>query len=75
MIVILLGWLASANCLLFLPSWGLQIYPLPEEDYAELEEMTLFRFYLEIKLLQPFEHEFNAVQHFIYAGSKYTDVI
>ena len=28
MIVILLGWLAPANSLFFLPSQGLQIYPL-----------------------------------------------
>ena len=28
MIVILLGWLAPANVLPYLPSWGLQIYPL-----------------------------------------------
>ena len=48
---------------------------MPEEDYAVLEEMTLFGFYLQIKLIQPFKHQLNVVQHFIYAGGKHTDVI
>ena len=79
MIVILLGWLALANLLPSLPSWGLQIYLLlivhAQGKLHCAKRMAFLRFNFKIKLFQPFEHQFNAVQHFVYTGSKYTKVI
>ena len=79
MIVILLGWLTLDNSLPCLPSWGLQIYSLQVVHapgrLCYTGRNDIFLVYLQIKLLQLFEHQFNAVQHFIYAGGKYADVV
>ena len=79
MIVIPLGWLASANSLPCPPSWGLQTYALQIVHTQGILNCAvrndLFGFYLQIKLLQPFEHQLNMIQHFVFAGGKYTDVI
>ena len=80
MIVILLGWLALANPLLSLPFGGLQIYHLQivhdpgRQCCAEKNDIFIW-FYLQIKFFQPFKHQFDTVQHVVYADGKYTDVI
>ena len=80
MIVVLLGWLVLANIFTFSTFSGFAEIPsanryVPEKNYAVLKEVTFFRFDFKIKVFQPFEHQFNMVQHFIYTGSKYTNVV